>query len=131
MKLNSPDIDLKNYELTDDAKKAVKVLVNSTLENLLKDVSLQDLVLKKYQNRLDEYMMKQYPDLSNRVNTMSLELKDSINKIEKREKEISLKMKSVVKTETLYEDVYKLRDELKEIKIMVEDFTKKLKKAFS
>jgi hypothetical protein len=35
-----------------------------------------------------------------------------------------------VTSETLYEDVYKMRDEFKELKKTIEDFQKKMKKVF-
>jgi len=131
MTIDISNIDLKKYNLSDDSIKAVKELVNVTLENLLRNISLEDIVIKKYQTRLDEYMMKQYPDLSNRLNSMALSLQDTINKLEKREKEIATRMKSIAKSDSLYEDVYNLRDEVKVLKEVNEELMKKLKKAFS
>ncbi len=131
MKIESPNLDFSNYSLTPDAIKAVKILVKATVENIIKNLSLDDMILKNYHSKLDEYMMKKYPDLSNHLSTLSLNLNDSIKKFEKREKEFLIREKKVMVSESAYEDIYKLRDEVKELKALNEELLKKLKKAFS
>ena len=124
-------IDLKNYRLSDDSIKAVKKLVHATLEHLLDKISLEEILLKKYQAQLDAYMMKQYPDLSNRLNQMALDLKDNYNKFDKKLSHLIIREQKVAKSNSIYEDVYKMRDEMKEIKTLNEELSKKIKKAFS
>lgn len=120
-----------SYKLTADAIKALTDLVDKKFYKLMSDDSFHDKVMVHYQKRLDEYMMKQYPDLSNRLNSLALKLDESCKKLEKNLKELNLREKSVVKSENLYEDVYNLRDEFKDIKKFFDEFQKKMKKVFA
>jgi len=119
-----------SYRLTEDAVRALTDLVNKRFDKLICDSTFDEKIMKKYQARLDEYMMKQYPDLSNRLNSLSLKLDEKEKNIEKSIKEIMKREKNIVKSESIYEDVYKLRDEFKEIKKFVDEFQKKMKKVF-
>lgn len=123
-------IQTTKYKLTDDAISAVKELVRTEVQRLLNTICLDEVVYKEYQKTLDKYMMKQYPDLSNRVNQMSLDLKDSVNNIEKKLKDLIFREKNIAKSESLYEDVYKIRDEFKIMKETLEKLSKNIKKAF-
>lgn len=118
------------YKLTDDAIKAVRILVDQDVKSILRNLELEDIVFKRYQEQLDKYMMKQYPDLSNRLNSLSLILDEKAKLLEKKLKDIELREKKLVKSETLYEDVYDMRDQFKEIQKFFVDFQKKMKKVF-
>ncbi len=119
-----------SYSLTDDAVKALTDLVNRKFDKLISDSTFDEKIMKKYQSRLDEYMMKQYPDLSNRLNSLSLKLDEKEKILEKSLKNMTSREKNMIKSESVYEDIYKLRDEFKEIKKFVEEFQKKMKKVF-
>ncbi len=119
-----------SYRLSEDAIRAIRELVHSTMKLSINNMDLDEKVLKKYQEQLDTYMMKQYPDLNNRVSQLALDLKDKINKLEDAAKNLKLREKTVVKSDSIYEDVYKLRDEFKEINKFVDEFHKKMKKVF-
>lgn len=119
-----------SYKLTDDAVRALTDLVNKRFDKLINDTVFDEKIMKKYQARLDEYMMKQYPDLSNRLNSLSLKLDEKEKIIEKSLKDIKTREKNVIKSESVYEDIYKIRDEFKEIKKFVDEFQKKMKKVF-
>lgn len=119
-----------SYRLSEDAIRAVQELVHSTMKLSINNMDLDEKVLKKYQEQLDKYMMKQYPDLSNRLNQLALDLKDKINKLEELAANLKLREKNVAKSDSLYEDVYAMRDEFKEIKKYLEAFDKKMKKVF-
>lgn len=119
-----------SYRLTEDAVRALTDLVNKRFDKLINDTVFDEKIMKKYQVRLDEYMMKQYPDLSNRLNSLSLKLDDHEKSIEKSLKDMMKREKNLIKSESIYEDVYKLRDEFKEIKKFVDEFQKKMKKVF-
>lgn len=121
---------ISKYKLTEDSISAVKIIVEKEFEILLKNISLDEKIYKKYQKDLDTYMMKQYPDLSNRLNQMALNLNDSIKKIEEDLKYINRKEKIIIKSDSVYEDIYKIRDEFQEIKKNFEKMSKNLKKAF-
>jgi hypothetical protein len=118
------------YKLSDDAIRCVKDLVDTRMRKFINDIEFDSKIIKKYHERLDQYMMKQYPDLSNRLNSLALNLDSTCKNVEKKLKDISCREKKVVTSETLYEDVYKMRDEFKELKKTIEDFQKKMKKVF-
>jgi hypothetical protein len=119
-----------SYHLTDDAINALTNLVNHKFYDLLKNSSLDDKLMILYQKRLDEYMMKQYPDLSNKMNSLSLILEEQVKNIEKRLKEIEKREKSVLKSESIYEDIYEMKDRMKVLDNFICNFKSKLKKAF-
>lgn len=119
-----------SYRLSDDAVRALTDLVNKRFDKLISDSTFDEKIMKKYQSRLDEYMMKQYPDLSNRLNSLALKLDDHEKSIEKSIKEMTKREQNVIKSESVYEDIYKLRDEFKEIKEFIDEFQKKMKKVF-
>lgn len=126
----TPNVTGQKYNLTDDAVTAVKTLVHSEVSRLIRNISLDEVVFKKYQEQLDKYMMKQYPDLSNRLNSLALLLDEKIKSIDKICKNLKDREKKVVTSETLYEDVYKMRDEMKSVMNFMETFQKKIKKVF-
>ena len=119
-----------SYRLTDDAIRALNELVDRKFNKLISDSTFDEKIMGKYQARLDEYMMKQYPDLSNRLNSLSLKLDEREKSLEKSIKSMATREKNVVKSESVYEDVYKLRDEFRETKKFVDEFQKKMKKVF-
>jgi hypothetical protein len=119
-----------SYKLSEDSIRALTDLVNKRFDKLISDTVFDDKIMKKYQARLDEYMMKQYPDLSNRLNSLALKLDDHEKSLEKSLKDVMKREKNLIKSESVYEDIYKLRDEFKEIKKFVDEFQKKMKKVF-
>jgi len=119
-----------SYKLTDDAIKALNDLVDKKFNKLISDSAFDEKIMVKYQSRLDEYMMKQYPDLSNRLNSLSLKLDEREKLIEKYLKNMTIREKNLIKSECIYEDVYNLRNDFKEIKKFFDEFQKKMKKAF-
>ena len=104
------------YKLTPDAIRAVEELVAKRFKKIISNISLDEVVFKKYQEQLDTYMMKQYPDLSNVLNSLALNLKSTIEKINDDLKDMKFRQKAFVKSENLYKDVYELRDEVKKLK---------------
>jgi hypothetical protein len=119
-----------SYRLTADAVRALTDLVNIRFDKLISDSLFDEKIMNKYQARLDEYMMKKYPDLSNRLNSLSLKLDEKEKILENSIKNMTTREKAIVKSESIYEDVYKLRDEFKEIKKFLDEFKKKMKKVF-
>ncbi len=118
------------YKLSAEAIKAVEDKVKARFEYLMNSKSFDEAILKKYQERLDEYMMKQYPDLSNRLNSLSLILDDKIKQVEKRLDAMKQREKLLVKSESLYEDFYDLKDRVRFLDDFICTFKSKLKKSF-
>lgn len=79
--------------------------------------------VKKITDQINDFLSKEYPDIDNKLSNL-------VKKLEKNEKLMEEKLKTVVKSDSLYEDVYKMRDDFKEMKKFMDGFSKKIKKAF-
>lgn len=73
--------------------------------------------------QINEFLEKDYPDIDGR-------LKILLQKLEKNSQKVDEKLKKIISSESLYQDVYKMRDEFNEMKKFMESFSKKIKKAF-
>ena len=73
--------------------------------------------------QINEFLEKDYPDIDGR-------LKILLQKVEKNSQKVDEKLKKIISSESLYQDVYKMRDEFNEMKKFMESFSKKIKKAF-
>jgi len=80
--------------------------------------------------QVNEFLKKEYPDISRSLTLSAKELEKAIKVHDQNAEKIRKKLETVIKSETLYEDVYKMRDEFKEIQNFMEGFKKKIKKAF-
>lgn len=118
-----------------DKLKAVKKMHNdleAAFSNHKQTVkSEREEVLKYYQERLDKYMMEKYPDLSNRLSAIALDLETICKKQEKMQKDVQEKLKSFKVYTSLCSDVYAMKDQVSNMKVVVDEYTKKLKKAFA
>ena len=86
-----------------------------------------DNVLRKIKQELDE----KDPILLQNFSKLYDEFKEIHVEIDKKIKAIDKKLKKLTDSESLCEDVYKLRDEMKNIKSFVNKFEAKAKKLFS
>lgn len=80
--------------------------------------------------QINEFLKKDYPDISNSLSRSAKELEKAVKRHEENTVKIKKKLDEVVKSESVYEDVYKLRDEFKIIQKFFDGFQKKIKKAF-
>ena len=115
---------------------------DSNLINKLKQVQNNheklELMIKEHQNKLqrqrddfvqtatrqlNQFLEKEYPEIDRK-------LMETAKKLETQSKKMEEKLKIVVKSNAIYEDVYKMRDEMVNMKKQVESFTDKLKKVF-
>ena len=128
--MTSHEIEFQKYELTPDAIRAMNALVESRFKKLLSDSTFDSKIMSMYTERLDKYMMKQYPDLSNRLNSVSLLLDEQAKNLSKSLKEIEKREKKLIKSESVYEDIYEMKDRMKVLDDFIITFKSKLKKAF-
>ena len=119
-----------SYKLSEDSIKAMQELVQIEFRKCLEKLSIDEEIMNRYQKQLDTYMMKQYPDLSNRLNSLSLVLDDQVKNLEKRLSQIEKREKVLVKSESLYQDVYAIKDRVKVLDDFICTFKSKMKKAF-
>lgn len=73
--------------------------------------------------QINNFLAKDFPDIDGRLKILA-------EKLEKNAQKVEEKLKKVVDSQSLYEDVYKLRDEFKTIQTFIDGFQKKIKKAF-
>lgn len=97
-------------------------------EMLMKIENEKKNLLEYTQKRIIEFLGKEYPDLSGKLMSYGLNLEAMIKKHEKNAIKIEKQLEKVVSSQTLYEDFYKMRDELKEMRKFVENFTNNFKK---
>jgi len=85
---------------------------------------------KKIVEEVNLFLSKEYPDLDRSLKLTAKESEKSLKKLQDVMKDqIELQKKFNIYT-TLCDDVYKMRDEFKEIQKFMETFQKKIKKAF-
>lgn len=80
--------------------------------------------------QIDEFLSKNYPDISNRLVVKTIELENLIEKHQKNVLKIESRLDKIIKSDMLYEDVYKMRDEFKVMQKFIDEFKKKIKKVF-
>lgn len=86
---------------------------------------------KKYLiSELINYIKLTIPDLDQNLQLIASELKKQTNKISKNSEEVEKKLQKIIQNSSIYEDVYKIRDEMKEISKFIQGFKKKIVKAF-
>lgn len=100
----------------------------SNHENFIKkqNESLKNLTI----SQIDNFLKEKYPDVSHSMVDLNRKMQDTIQQHEKNCKMIKEKLEKVIKSDAIYEDVYLIRDEMKELKKSVEEFTNKMKKVF-
>jgi hypothetical protein len=87
--------------------------------------------LHQIKEEINKFLKKDFPDLSPRLSLITQDLEKAYEKHKKLYKEADTQCKVILKGASLYEDVYKLRDEFKEFKKEFESFTLKMKRLFS
>lgn len=80
--------------------------------------------------QIEEFLKKNYPDISNSLTLTTKELQKIAKKQDENAEKITKRLSNVIKSDTIYEDVYKLRDEFKEIQKFFDGFKKKIQKVF-
>lgn len=92
--------------------------------------SLKEKHLNFITGQINEFMKKDYPEIDKSLNLTAKELQKVARKQDEYAEKVTARLKGVVKSDTLFEDVYKMRDEFKEIQKFIEGFKKKIQKAF-
>lgn len=92
--------------------------------------SIKEKHLNFITGQINEFLKKQYPDLSRESVLNMKEIKKIVDQHSENVQKIKSKLETVMKSDNLYKDVYELRDEFKEIKKFMDNFKKKVKTAF-
>ncbi len=80
--------------------------------------------------QVEKFMAEKYPDVSNVMAMNAKNLQSMIERHEACVKGFEKRNAKVISTESLYQDVYVMRDHMMELRKKVDDFTSKLKKIF-
>lgn len=122
-----------------DSKLVSKIKEVQRFQDQLKvDIENQNKALEAIKERhfnylsgaVNEFMKKNYPDVSNSIVLKFKELEKIIETHKQNVDKTKSKLEKVIQSDSIYEDVYKLRDEFKEIQKFMDGFKKKVKKAF-
>lgn len=110
-------------------------IMTQQLKNLMK--SYDEKVEKEKTNYVDnitiqinEFLTKEYPDLDKSLKMTVKNAEHHLKKLADKIKVMELKQKEIHVYQNLCDDVYKMRDEFKEIQKFIEGFKKKIQKAF-
>jgi len=114
---NSLISKMRNLEL-----QQVKIMDMVRIQNEFYEKERKDYIIN-VTKQINEFLAKDYPDIDGR-------LREMVERLERNSLNMEAKLKKVVDSQSLYEDVYKMRDEFKEIQKFMESFKKKIKKAF-
>ena len=79
---------------------------------------------------INEFLSEEHPGIFSKLKTLQLNLESLMKKFLEKEKVINEKFKKIVESSSLCEDVYRMRDELKETKKSVDVLAYKLKNVF-
>ena len=91
-------------------------------EELIKNVRTRTI------SQVDDYVKSTYPDLSSKLTADVKSFQKVIQQHEKNVAETEKKLKKIYVSDSLCEDVYAMRDEIKKLKTFAENFNKNLKK---
>ena len=106
---------LRNLNRCIELQKILENNVNILEKNLqVAKVDIHKYVVAKLE--------KTHPDFNNSISK-------AIIKLDKRADELDKKTKTVIKSDSLYEDVYRMKDEVKGLVQFVDGFRKKIKQA--
>lgn len=101
-----------------------QIHIENTIKDFVENIkNLESNFIDKSQKQINDHIKNEYPELNKDLSSLSKKLKIQAEKTD-------AKLKETIKSDTLYEDVYKLRDEFKEIQKFMESFKKKIQKAF-
>lgn len=92
--------------------------------------NLKKKEVEEFKSEICKFLQKDYPDISSGLIELSKKIDKKIKSYDEKDKKIDLKLKTIVSSSSLCEDVYKMRDEFKEMKCFMDGFSKKLKKVF-
>lgn len=82
-------------------------------------------------SEINQFIQFTYPDFSDNLKKTALEIEKNATKNQKVLDEIEKKIKKLFESSSLCEDVYKMRDDLKDCKTKMDAITTKMKKIFS
>jgi len=92
--------------------------------------NLKKKEVEEFCEEIKRFLSKNYPDISSTLTDLSKSIDRRSKSRQKKDEEMDEKLKKFTVYESLCEDVYKMRDEYKEVKKFMNEFQKKIKKAF-
>lgn len=86
--------------------------------------------LYQIKEEINKFLSKEFPDLSPRLSLLTKEIEKAYEKHKKQYKKADAECEIILKGFSLYQDVYKLRDEFQEFKKEFQSFSNKMKQLF-
>jgi len=116
-KINRVEIEHRRIlAIINDYEDSQAEYTKSITEKIIKDVN--------------DFLMKEYPDLDKSLKMTAKNAENRLKKLEKKIKEMEQIHKHLKISDSICEDVYKMRDEFKQIKKFLEEFKTQVKRAF-
>jgi hypothetical protein len=122
------DIDLtKKIEQLDKAQNQARLFYHNI------QVTMEEENKKAYERHkvaLEEFINKKFPEIKKTLQKSCTNFDKMMETYKEKHKQLDETLKKVDLSASLYEDVYKLRDQMKEIDKFMKEFKTKVKKAF-
>lgn len=113
--------DLKEIQLQ------CKRLLAEYKEMIAKEKQFHMVEIKK---EINEFLSKEHPGVFSKLQVLQMDLAALIKKAGQTEKEVNKSLSKIIDSTTLCSDVYRMRDEMKNLRETVDTFTLKMKNLF-
>lgn len=108
-------------------QKQVENECKSTINKMLAE---KDSLLKYFKEEINKFLSQEYPGVSSRLSNLAGDLEVMAKKLNQKDEEIGKKLKKVISSDSAYQDIFKIRDEMKVLQKEWEVLSKKLKSLF-
>jgi len=130
LKEEYPDIGSKLFEKAEELKNE-----KLRLQRMVKEFeeTINKLMMSNLQivrKEVNDFISKDHPGAFSDLNTLKCDIQGMVKKFNEREPAIEKKLKKVFESDSLCEDVYRMKDDVKEVKKELELLTRKLKNLF-
>lgn len=86
--------------------------------------------LQYFKDEINKFLSKEHPGVASRLFNLSDNLEKLAKRLQKNDENVEKKLKKITDSQSLCEDVYKMRDEMKTMQKEWNTFSEKLKKVF-
>ena len=99
-------------EILNENQKIIEILKKENAEYAKKEIK--------------KFMQDEYPDFSGKLSHIAKQLEKCAEKNEKDSAEVNKNLKKIITSNSLCEDIYKLKDEVKDFKKTMDEFKRKM-----
>lgn len=130
LKADYPDIGSKLFDKAEELKNE-KIRLQRMVKEFEETINkLMMSNLQVVRKEVNDFISKDHPGAFSELNTLKCDIQGMVKRFNEREPLIEKKLKKVFESDSLCEDVYRMKDDLKEVKKELEAYTRKLKNLF-